>query len=64
VSDGAQLGEQRQDHALERPRHDETDIEQDADAHEDQAGDQAIAEHHRIDWLQPVDLQDIHHRIG
>jgi hypothetical protein len=62
TSHRAQFGEQRQDHALEGARHDETDIEQDADAHEHQAGDQTVAEHHRVDRLQPVDLQHIHHR--
>jgi hypothetical protein len=55
----SQFGKQGDDHALERPRHDVTDIEQDADAHEHQAGDQAVAEGQRVDRLQPVDLHDV-----
>jgi hypothetical protein len=63
---GPQFGEERNEDALERSRHHVTDIEEDADAHEDQTGDQAVAEGQRVDRLQPVDLHDVHQfdRIG
>ena len=60
--DGAELGAERDEHALERPRHHVADVEQRADAHEHQAGDQAVREGEGVDRLQPVDLQHRHQR--
>ena len=39
------------------------DVEQHADAHEHEAGDQAVAEGEGVDRLQPVDLQDVHRGV-
>ena len=62
--DGAKLGGDREEHAQVGPRHDEADIEQHADAHEHEAGDQAVAEHEGVDRLQEIDLQDVHQLVG
>ena len=62
--EGSQLGAKREEHALQRFGQQEVDIEHRADAHEDQAGDQAVAEGEGVDRLQEIDLQDVHQRIG
>jgi hypothetical protein len=62
--EGAEFGEQGDEHALEGACHDVTDIEKHADTHEHQTGDQAVAEGERVDRLQPVDLQMLISWIG
>jgi len=53
------VGKQRNKHALKRPRHHITHIQQHADAHKDKAGDQAVAESQGVNGLQPIDLHDV-----
>ena len=57
--DGAELAAQGQEHGAVGARQDEADVEQDADAHEDQAGDEAVRKRERVERLEEVDLENV-----
>ena len=63
-SERAQLGAQREEHALQGLRQHEIDVEHRPDAHENQTGYQSVAEREGVDRLQEVDLQNVHQLVG
>ena len=58
--EGAQLAEDGDCHAAPGLGEQEADLAACADAHEDQAGDEAVGKGEGVDGLQEVDLHDVH----